>query len=117
MELAETLNQFNSTITATVAALVVGVLMKFVSRATEKRKDNLTEHIELRKELRDELDTVKEELYRLQKELNEWREKYYHQVEITTLLQVELSQLRIEISEYKDRTGEFKSSFDDRKED
>jgi uncharacterized protein YlxW (UPF0749 family) len=107
MGIAETLNQFNSTITATVAALVVGVLMKFVSHTTDKRKDNLTEHLELRKELRDELDTVKEELYQLQKELNEWREKYYHQVELTTILQIELSQLRIEISEYKNSTGEF----------
>ena len=91
--------------------------MKFVSRATDKRKDNLTEHLELRKELREELDTVKEELYRLQKELDEWREKYYHQVELTTLLQVELSQLRMEMSEYRDKTGEFNVSAKDEKED
>jgi regulator of replication initiation timing len=81
--------------------------MKFATKWTDRRKDNLTEHLELRKELREELDTVKEELHQLQKELDEWREKYYHQVEVTTLLQAELAALRNELSEYKDQTGEY----------
>ena len=94
------LGEFNSAIIAAIGALIVGVLMKFISKLTDKRKDTLNEHLELRRELREELDAVKEEISTLQKELDEWREKYYHQVEVTTLLQAELAAMRLELSEY-----------------
>lgn len=97
--------EFNSAIIAALGALVFGALMKFVSKLTDKRKDTLNEHLELRRELREELDAVKAEINILQKELDEWREKYYHQVEVTTLLQAELAALRIEMSNYT--SGEF----------
>jgi predicted nucleic acid-binding Zn-ribbon protein len=96
---------FNSAIIAALGALVFGALMKFVSKLTDKRKDTLNEHLELRRELREELDAVKHEINTLQKELDEWREKYYHQVEVTTLLQAELAAMRIEMSNYT--SGEF----------
>jgi len=97
--------EFNSAIIAALGALVFGALMKFVSKLADKRKDTLNEHLELRRELREELDAVKAEINTLQKELDEWREKYYHQVEVTTLLQAELAALRIEMSNYT--SGEF----------
>ena len=97
--------EFNSAIIAALGALVFGALMKFVSKLTDRRKDTLNEHLELRRELREELDAVKAEISTLQKELDEWREKYYHQVEVTTLLQAELAALRIEMSNYT--SGEF----------
>jgi uncharacterized coiled-coil DUF342 family protein len=106
MDITETLSQVNSTVIATVAGLVVGVVMKFATKVTERRKDNLTEHLELRKELREELDTVKEELHLLQKQLDEWREKYYHQVEVTAVLHAEITALKHELAEYKNQTGE-----------
>lgn len=97
--------EFNSAVIATLGALVFGALMKIISKATDKRKDALTEHLELRKELREELDAVKEEISTLQKELDDWREKYYHQFETTAILQAELVALRIELSNYT--SGEF----------
>lgn len=107
------LGEFNSAIIAAVGALIVGVLMKFASKLTDKRKDALVEHLELRKELREELDAVKEEISTLQKELDEWREKYYHQLEVTTVLQAELAALRIELSDYVTNSGEYTSRDDD----
>ena len=97
--------EFNSAVIAALGAFVFGVAMKVISKITDKRKDALTEHLELRRELREELDAVKEEISILQKELNDWREKYYHQVEVTTMLQAELVALRIELSNYT--SGEF----------
>lgn len=94
------LGEFSSAIIAAFGALIVGVFMKFISKLTDKRKDALNEHLELRRELREELDAVKEEISTLQKELDEWREKYYHQVEVTTLLQAELAAMRLELSDY-----------------
>ena len=99
--------EFNSAIIAALGALVFGALMKFVSKLTDKRKDTLNEHLELRRELREELDAVNAEINTLQKELDEWREKYYHQVEVTTLLQAEIAALRLELSDYT--SGEFSS--------
>ncbi len=110
-------SEMNSAVIATVAGLVVGTIMKFATKLTDRRKDNLAEHLELRKELREELDTVKEELHQLQKELDEWREKYYHQVELTSVLQAELTALRLEISEYKSQTGEFNALSREEKDD
>jgi uncharacterized coiled-coil DUF342 family protein len=103
------LGEFNSAIIAALGALVVGVLMKFVSKLTDKRKDTLNEHLELRRELREELDAVKEEISTLQKELDEWREKYYHQLEVTTVLQAEIAALRLELSDYVTNSGEYSS--------
>ena len=101
--------EFNSAIIAALGALVFGASMKFVSKLADKRKDTLNEHLELRRELREELDAVKAEINILQKELDEWREKYYHQVEVTTLLQAEIAALRLELSEYTSNSGEFSS--------
>lgn len=105
MKVPTILGEFNSAIIAAIGALIVGVVMKFASKVTDKRRDALTEHLELRKELREELDAVKAEISTLQQELDEWREKYYHQVEVTTLLQAELAAMRIEMSNYT--SGEF----------
>lgn len=106
MILADTVKEFSSTIIAAVGALVVGVIMKYVAKVSDRRKDNLAEHLELRKELREELDTVKDELRQLQKDLDEWREKYYHQVEVNTGLQAEIAALRSELVDYRTRTDE-----------
>jgi predicted nuclease with TOPRIM domain len=108
MEAKDLLTEMNSTVVATVAGLVVGVVMKFASKLTDRRKDNLAEHLQLRKELREELDAVKAEISVLQEELNQWRERYYQQVELTTILQAELASMRIELSEYTN-SGEFHS--------
>jgi uncharacterized coiled-coil DUF342 family protein len=108
MKVTNAISEFNSAITAGIGALFVGILMKVVSKLTDKRKDTLNEHLELRRELREELDAVKEEISTLQKELDEWREKYYHQLEVTTLLQAEIASLRLELSEYTN-SGEFNS--------
>lgn len=105
MQVPSMFGEFNSAIIAALGALVFGAVMKIISKIADKRKDALSEHLELRKELREELDAVKSEINILQKELDEWREKYYSQVEVTTFLQAELAALRIELSNYT--SGEF----------
>jgi len=96
---------FSNAIYATVAGLFVGALIKWVNKVTDRKKDQLAEHVILRKELREELDSVKEELYKLQEELDEWKEKYYHQVELTNSLKLDILQLTEELNEYKRISG------------
>lgn len=111
--------------TATTAGLVtvlgtvlLKVVEKFLSVSTSDDESTtlLEEHSSLRKELRDELDTVKDELQAIRREVDEWREKYYHQVEITNTLSVEVNILKSRLRKYEDTTGEFgiwKSTNDD----
>ena len=107
MQVPSMFGEFNSAVIAALGALVFGAVMKIISKITDKRKDALSEHLQLRTELREELNAVKEEISTLQKELDEWREKYYHQLEVTTLLQAEIAALRLELSDYVTNSGEF----------
>ncbi len=109
MEIKDLFGEMNSAIMTVIAGLGVGLVLKLVTRWVDRKKDNLNEHLELRKELREELDSVKEELRQLQKDLDDWREKYYHQVEINTALQSEIAALRLELTEYREATGEYKT--------
>jgi regulator of replication initiation timing len=68
----------------------------------------MNEHTILRKELRDELDSVRMLLVRIQEEVDEWREKYYHQVETTNELLYEVSVLKNRLSKYESLTDEHK---------
>jgi peptidoglycan hydrolase CwlO-like protein len=109
MQVPSMFGEFNSAVIAALGALVFGATMKIISKITDKRKDALSEHLQLRIELREELDAVKAEISTLQKELDEWREKYYHQLETTTVLQAEIAALRLELSDYVTSSGEFSS--------
>lgn len=99
------LTAFSNAVYATVAGLFVGAIIKLINKTTNGRKDRLEEHVILRKELREELDSVKEDLYKLQEELDQWKEKYYHQVELTNALRLDILQLNDELNEYKRISG------------
>jgi hypothetical protein len=60
--------------------------------------------VALRKELREELDTVKTELRLIQTELDTWKLKYFDQVQVTNELKLELISLSEELREYKQST-------------
>lgn len=95
------ITEINSAIYGTLGALLAGSLIQLANKIANRKKDKLDEHLVLRKELREELDAVKHELSELQKALDEWKEKYYHQVEITNELKMEVQKLTDEIEEYK----------------
>lgn len=94
-----------ATATAGIIAIIGGVLIKFAEKFWVV-KSFADEHSLLRKELREELDSVKRELNLLQEEIDEWREKYYHQVETTNELLFEVSVLKARLREYED-SGEY----------
>lgn len=94
------------TATAGVIALIGGVLIKVIEKLWVS-KSVVDEYSTLRKELREELDAVKEELSQLQNEIDEWREKYYHQVETTNELLFEVSVLKARLREYEDSGEHF----------
>jgi hypothetical protein len=91
--------------TAGVAAIVGGVFLKLIEKLWLS-KTVVDEHAILRKELRAELDAVKEELAGLREEVDEWREKYYNQVETTNELLFEVSVLKTRLRKYEVDSGE-----------
>jgi len=97
---------FMMAIIATIATFFVGAVTKVVSKYFDKDKDRLDMHISLRKELREELDVVKEELADIQKELDIWKQKYYDQVALTNELRAAINNLEQELISYKSREYE-----------
>lgn len=95
------------------SAIFGGIAFKIVERFLNS-KHYVNEQLTLRLELRKELDIVRDEVIRLREEVDTWREKYYHQVEVTTLLQAQLNHLRCELDEHKQRlSSEFEIIQDD----
>ena len=84
------------------SAILGGIAFKVVERFLNAMSF-VDEHTALRAELREELDNVRDEVVRLRKEVDEWRERYYQQVALTSTLQVELSNLRHEMNEHRNR--------------
>ena len=102
-------NEFETAIYASLAGFVVGGVMKLITKFLERDKTELDMHVTLRKELREELDTVKKDLHRLQSEVDEWKQKYFDQVQLTNQLKLDIISLTDELSEYKRISGIFPS--------
>jgi uncharacterized coiled-coil DUF342 family protein len=79
---------------AGMIAVIGGIVLKIIEKKITNPTDEINSSIALRQELRDELDSVVERLGQLQDEVNEWREKYYSQVELTAQLKLEIAVLR-----------------------
>ena len=101
------LNIFSPEITAAGgAAIIGGILLKLIEKLWLS-KTVVDEHAVLRKVLREELDAVREDLASLRDEVDEWREKYYSQVETTNELLFEVSVLKTRLRKYESDSGEF----------
>lgn len=95
-------SEVDSAIYGTVGATLLALIVKFADKFFDRQKTYLEEHLALRKELREELDAVKSELSEMKQALDEWKEKYYHQVEITNNLKLDIVRLTEELNEYKE---------------
>lgn len=95
------ISEFSTVIYAAFAGFVVGAVIKLINRFLDRDKNELQMHVTLRKELREELDVVKSEVQRLQEELDEWKQKYYLQVELTNELKLAILNLNEELNEHK----------------
>jgi hypothetical protein len=78
----------DTVIVALITSVIGGVLLKlvdnFFSRRAEKekvgieqRKLDIDEGAQIRLELREEIKTLRDEVFSLRKELDDWKEKYY----------------------------------------
>jgi hypothetical protein len=99
--------EFETAVYAAVAGLTVGGIIKLINKFIDSDKTELSTHILLRKELREELDAVKAELHDIKLELDEWKHKYFRQMQLTNELKLEIITLTDDFTEHKKRTGSF----------
>lgn len=92
--------------TAGIAAIIGGTILQIIEKIWLD-KTAIDEHAVLRRELREELDAVKLELTSIREEVDEWREKYYSQVETTNELLYEVNELKSRLRKYESDSGEF----------
>ena len=88
------------------SALLGGMAFKIIERFLNS-KEYADEQVTLRAELRAEMDKLKMEVSTLRTEVDEWREKYYHQVQLTNDLHAQIAGIKCELDEYKETTGVF----------
>lgn len=88
-----------------LGASVLSVTNKWLSRTKDDRDDAK----QIREELRTQITSQKTEIDVLEKEVNEWREKYYdlrdQHIRETTALQIELDGLKRQLAELVEQHG------------
>jgi len=92
-------NSFNiSQITlALLAALVSGVGTALIASLRDIKKDKIRRQERAEDHLKLEIKDLKIELYKIEKELTEWKDKYYKAIEELILLKSELDQALFEL--------------------
>ena len=99
------------------ATIVGGLILRYVEKWLTKSIDADTSN--LREELRKDLESVRQEvklnhdeitknrehITALQQELDEWRAKYYTQVETSTELLFEVASLKNRLAKYEEGSG------------
>jgi predicted nuclease with TOPRIM domain len=100
-------SEIGSAVYGAIGALLVAAAIKMIQNFLDRDKEKFKENFLLRKELREELAEVKKELYALQEEIDEWKQKYYAQVELTNSLKLDVLKLTEELEEYKKNTGNY----------
>ena len=93
------MNSFNiSQITlALLAALVSGVGTALIANLRDIKKDKIRRQERAEDHLKLEIKDLKIELYKIEKELTEWKDKYYKAIEELILLKSELDQALFEL--------------------
>ena len=93
------MNSFNiSQITlALLAALISGVGTALIASIRDIKKDKIRRQERAEDHLKLEIKDLKIELYKIEKELTEWKDKYYQAIEELILLKAELDQALFEL--------------------
>lgn len=99
--------ELGSAMYGVAAAIIISFVLKGINKYLDRDKEKFKENFLLRKELREESAELKKERSILQMELDEWKKKYYDQVELTNSLKVDILKLSEEFEEHKKVTGTY----------
>ena len=93
------MNSFNinQIVIALLAALISGVGTALIASLRDIKKDKIRRQERTEDHLKLEIKDLKIELYKIEKELTEWKDKYYKTIEELILLKSELDQALFEL--------------------
>ena len=93
------MNSFNinQIVIALLAALISGVGTALIASLRDIKKDKIRRQERAEDHLKLEIKDLKIELYKVEKELTEWKDKYYKTIEELILLKSELDQALFEL--------------------
>lgn len=93
------MNSFNinQIVIALLAALISGVGTALIASLRDIKKDKIRRQERAEDHLKLEIKDLKIELYKIEKELTEWKDKYYKTIEELILLKSELDQALFEL--------------------
>jgi uncharacterized coiled-coil DUF342 family protein len=84
-------------------AIVGGIVIKLLEKFMGKDKEDFDKNMALRNELREEIDRLYEKVEELTKQVDEWRTKYWEQVEELSTLKVENQSLHIKLQGHEEQ--------------
>jgi len=87
----------NQIVIALLAALISGVGTALIASLRDIKKDKIRRQERAEDHLKLEIKDLKIELYKIEKELTEWKDKYYRTIEELILLKSELDQALFEL--------------------
>jgi septal ring factor EnvC (AmiA/AmiB activator) len=87
----------NQIVIALLAALISGVGTALIASLRDIKKDKIRRQERAEDHLKLEIKDLKIELYKIEKELTEWKDKYYRAIEELILLKSELDQALFEL--------------------
>ena len=93
------MNSFNinQIVIALLAALISGVETAIIASLRDIKKDKIRRQERAEDHLKLDIKDLKIELYKIEKELTEWKDKYYRAIEELILLKSELDQAIFEL--------------------
>lgn len=80
----------NSTVIAIIAALLSGMGTAIIAAMSQVKKEKTRQHEREQDHLKLEIKDLKIELYQFEKDLSEWKDKYYIAIEDLILIKAEL---------------------------
>lgn len=93
------LSSISETQAALLSAVFGGAGVKLLEKLLSRRSDAFTESEKIRAELRAQLETSRKELDEWKTEADDWREKYWGQVQVCIELQSENEKLKNELAQ------------------
>lgn len=104
----------NPAIVAGVCTIFGGIALKVTEAWLNRSSSRTTEAAEIRNELRLQISSLREDLVRLQterdaveREVDEWKDRYYEQVQKMTALLIEAERLKQKVLEYASQLQAF----------
>lgn len=98
-------NELLTPIIAGLLGIMGGAMIEFINKFMDRDKNEEDMQSSFRKELRDELVAAREEINDLSDELDEWKEKYFNQVQLTNKFELDILILERKLEEYKRLSG------------